>query len=595
MLAIALSAVLLTAPCLTTGFVMDDFVLAVKAGHSAPVRGLPVDPLWLFTFTTGDPARNRLLIEEGVLLPWWTEPAHLNAFFRPLSALTHLLDFRLWPSSAAAMHAHSLFWFAALLLSLGYVYRRVDPSAAQAGFALLLFAIDDAHGATVGWIANRNALICLALGLPALATHHLWASGRSRVAAWLGPLFLAAGLCAGETAISLLGYLIAYAVCVDARPVRTRVLSLMPYLVLLIAHRVLSHELGLGSFGSSAYHEPLREPIAFARALGYNLPVLLSAQLFLPVADLAFWGEVRAHGYLWVWAAITLSALAWLAWPLLRRDRHARFWALGMLLAAVPVSASLPGERLLLAVGVGGSALLARLMVALYQQAHAALRPGAPAFEGVVVPLWHVPVQMHALRVLAALHLLAAPFTLPMRALALEPLAKLSDRMNETLPTKPPFAPTFVIVNAPINALLSYLQVARAVRGTPRPEHFYWLSSSSSDTYVSRIGVHTLRVEQERGFLLRPEETHYRADVHSLPVGTTVALSGMEARVAESTPDGRPKVVDFTFAEPLGSPDLVFGYYEDGDLIPLELPAPDERVRFPAQDFFKTVLEEVVR
>jgi hypothetical protein len=184
---------------------------------------------------------------------------------------------------------------------------------------------------------------------------------------------------------------------------------------------------------------------------------------------------------------------------------------------------------------------------------------------------------------------------LPLRAMTFQPVAKLCDRMNETLPTKPPLARSFVILNAPVNVMLSYLQVARAVRGTARPEHMYWLSSASSDTYVSRIGVHTLRVEQERGFLLRPEETHYRADPRSLPVDSTVALSGMVARVAESTPDGRPKVVDFTFSEPLGAPDQIFGYYEDGDLTPFELPAPGERVLLPAQDFFKMVIEEIFR
>jgi hypothetical protein len=124
------------------------------------------------------------------------------------------------------MHAHSLLWFGALLFALAHVYRRIEPSApALCGFALLLYAIDDAHGATVGWIANRNAIISACLALPALAYHHRWVAEGFRRGAWLAPLWLLLGLCAGETALCIIGSLVAYACCLDARPWRERALS----------------------------------------------------------------------------------------------------------------------------------------------------------------------------------------------------------------------------------------------------------------------------------------------------------------------------------------------------------------------------------
>ena len=101
------------------------------------------------------------------------------------------------------------------------------------------------------------------------------------------------GLCAGEMALCVVGYLAAYALCLDSRRLSTRVWSLVPYVSLFVAHRVLYRVLGLGSFGSSGYHDPLQEPGAFLASLAYNLPLLLSAELFAPIADLAFLGDVR--------------------------------------------------------------------------------------------------------------------------------------------------------------------------------------------------------------------------------------------------------------------------------------------------------------
>jgi hypothetical protein len=123
----------------------------------------------------------------------------------------------------------------------------------------------------------------------------------------------------------------------------------------------------------------------------------------------------------------------------------------------------------------------------------------------------------------------------------------------------------------------------------------YWLTSSSSETRVTRLDAHSLRVEQARGFLLRPEETHYRADVSTLPASASVTLSELQARVVHVLPDGRPQRVDFTFNDPLESARYLFRIYRDGALLPWQMPAPGGSVQLPAQDFFQLVASEVLR
>jgi hypothetical protein len=498
-----------------------------------------------------------------------------------------VFDFHVWPRSAALMHLHSVLWYCVLLLALASVYRTLEPEwPLLTGLGLLLYAIDDAHGATVGWIANRNAIISAALSLPALAAHHrgTLATKGALLQRWLAPVWLVLGLCAGETAICVTGYLCAYALCHDRRGWLVRLLSLAPYALVLLAHRLVYKHFGLGSFGSSAYHDPLREPLAFAAMLAYNLPVLLSAELFVPMADAAFWGDVHGRAVLWCWSLLTLGALAWIMRDLLARDRTARFWALGMLLSAIPVSASLPGERLLVAVGIGAAPLLARVLAAAWGVAQVPLTQ-------LVERGW----QRQLAGVLVVLHVIVAPCVLPLRAYAFEPLARQMDRLDNAIPhTAAVRERTVVVLNAPLNIMLSYAQISRAVRGVPRPEHLYWLSSASSETEVTRVAADTLRVTQTAGFLLRPEETHYRADVY-MPIGTRIERAGMHIEVVDSMPDGRPRSVLFRFDAPLEHARYAFYTYEAGELMPWKPCALAESVSLRAHDFFQLMAAEALR
>ena len=170
-LGIVALALLLAAPALTVGLAADaHFHRLILTG--AP--GLPWSGPWaMFTWADGVPAHARQLMDIG-MIGWWADPAHKLAFARPLTAITHVLDYALWPASPVGMHLHSLAWFALGLWALARLYRRVQPASGGpmlASLTLCLFAIDDAHGLTLAWIANRNALVVLAFGALALDAH----------------------------------------------------------------------------------------------------------------------------------------------------------------------------------------------------------------------------------------------------------------------------------------------------------------------------------------------------------------------------------------------------------------------------------------
>ena len=182
--AIAL-AVALAAPSITTGLSADDWLQRMIAGGQHPVAGLPKSRFDLFSFVGHDRSDTYLQMNAGVL-PWWTDPDVKLAFWRPLTALTHLVDWSLWPASPRAMHVHSLLWFALALLAVAVFYRRFFAAFGEAdgaggralpwaaGLAIVLYALDDAHGPAVGWIANRNAMLAITFALPVMVVHDRW-------------------------------------------------------------------------------------------------------------------------------------------------------------------------------------------------------------------------------------------------------------------------------------------------------------------------------------------------------------------------------------------------------------------------------------
>ena len=105
----------------------------------------------LFAFLPADEDAQAVMRETG-LLPWWSAEGVRANFYRPLAALTHLVDFWLWTDQAFMHHLHSFLW----LVMATWSVRRVVPvfSGLRGGalsLAILFFIVEDAHAIAVGW------------------------------------------------------------------------------------------------------------------------------------------------------------------------------------------------------------------------------------------------------------------------------------------------------------------------------------------------------------------------------------------------------------------------------------------------------------
>src|SRR5690606_24646436 len=126
------------------------------------------------------------------LVPWWTSTNVHIAFWRPLTATTHYLDYALWPDSPWAMHLQQLIWHVVACALAWVLFRRISSSPAAGGTAALGFSLTHLHASAAAWLAHRNAVLVLVFGLACLLAHDRWRRDGWRPGAVLGPLAFAA-------------------------------------------------------------------------------------------------------------------------------------------------------------------------------------------------------------------------------------------------------------------------------------------------------------------------------------------------------------------------------------------------------------------
>jgi hypothetical protein len=190
---------------------------------------------------------------------------------------------------------------------------------------------------------------------------------------------------------------------------------------------------------------------------------------------------------------------------------------------------------------------------------------------------------------LLALHVVAAPLLLPLRAGQMEVFAAAQARGASGIPQDPSIeGRTVVIVAAPTVLFANYVQAERELLGVSRPEHLYVLASASSPIHVERSGDDALLLRPEHGFLYTPLERHYRGK-RPLATGDRVTLSEMTAEIVDASEDGRPLAVRFRLGQGALAP-LVLTWKNDR-FEPMPMPERGKPVTLPEEDFGKILME----
>jgi hypothetical protein len=523
-------ALALCSPALSLGFMTDDH-LHRELGQTTS------DPLSLFKLSATQAAYLRSIGE----LAWWSSPQLSIHFLRPLSALTHLAEFHLWPNAAWAMHLTTGLLYAALCGLAWLLYREFLPDDAHvAAIAALMFAIDEAHAPTVGWISSRNTVLANLFGFAAMLLH---ARSRKLAAARCGPQLLsrqlrlhwgaafcfALALLSAEAGVGVFAYLIAYAVVFERGSLGKRLITLAPEAVMLACWMVVYIA---GEFG--AHHT------SFYRDLSNPAEVLSQGILDLPAWLFALLGPSVIGGAVVLSPAIMRAISLLCVAPLiagiaiaLPRTRENLFFAAGALLSLPIVFTTQPQERLLMTAGFGAFGLIASFISSAAVRASRfarATRWVLIACHFVIAPALFVPGLGQSL-----------PFERGSRAIA-------------AIVREHP-ASQVVIVNLPIELLTLYATtILRDDPAGPQPSSIHQLYAGESPLAVTRIDAQTLEVRAVTGWGTKTIERVFCAEPDLPPSGRKLAFDAIAIGVMENDSAGHPTRVQFKFKDAVDAP-----------------------------------------
>jgi hypothetical protein len=509
-------------PSLWNGLVLDDWWHRRMILEGTGMMGNPKHALDLFSFFADDPVLRAQLIEEGVW-PWWGSGRVHVQFFRPITALTHQLDYAVWPDQPVLMHLHSLVWHAALVVAATALLRRLlEPHIA--GLAALMYALCDGHALATSWLASRSAVVAAFCSVLALIAHDRWRRDGWKLGAWLAPLLFIVSLGAAELAIGALGYLLIHALTFDRR----RPWVLVPYLAIAVAWQLAYRALGYGASGVGIYSDPGGDPLGFVVDLTTRAPVLLFSGFIAPLAD--GWPFMTRTLGLWTagGAALGSAALAVLAWRALAKDRSARLLLFGSCIALVPAAAVVPSDRVLMLFGVGAAGALATFI-------SRAELDESKLVRGVALAL-------------LVRHTLGGAILTPTRSLVPRVFARSIEAASQSAPDDPALAgETLVIVNAPHVFYSNMLPLVRSQLGGTLPARLRVLGTTTRPVSIERPSAGELRLRVEGGYLDRPGDELSWSRSYPRSAGFTLELSDMRFEVLQATADGRPEEIAVKF------------------------------------------------
>ncbi|GAK58713.1 hypothetical protein U27_05688 [Candidatus Vecturithrix granuli] len=588
---LACVGIILTLPALGSGLVFDDYWHSTMFAGRWPWSAEDGSLIGMFSFMDGTLEGSQALKEAGIV-PWWMFDGIKAAFWRPLTELTHWIDYQLWPDAPWLMHVHSLLWFGAAIWLAAKLYRRIIGTVWVAGLAGLLFAVDNTHALPAGFIANRNDLIAACFGILALLAHIRWRQDGWRPGAVWGPLCYTLGLFSKESALAVGAYLFAYTLFLDHSRIRRRVAGFLPYVVITLVWFCAYRYLGFGTqgFGIDFYIDPGRAPLLFLKEVFVRLPMLLLAQFSGPPAEVWAgtyfflpYGKVII-GFL---APGLLGLLGFSVIPLFRYDAVIRFWFVGAILGLTPICAAFPSSRLLFFAGIGLMGIIARVLALWLEQ------PACSPKRHFLKRHFRQQCTHIVCLSLVVIHLILSPLTLFVYTTGLNVAHYLIRYHTSALPYDEDISrKTVVLLNPPTELVGGYASQVKAAHGEPTPAHVWALASCMYAFTLTRIDDRSIEIESGQGLLDTFTGRLLRGPSHPMYVGQRVVLSGMMVEVLALADDWQPARIRVTFSVSLDDPSLLLLYVKNGRLVPYTPPAIGETVSLPSN---RSLFEQIVR
>ncbi len=543
-------------PALRSPFLLDDYLHAAMVEGTFPCKRGIFD---LYDFVND---ADRAVLTERGMITWWADPHLQIRFFRPLASALRWGEHLVLGRNTFLLHLHSFcWWFVAVLGARSLFLRALSTRSAL--LATFIFALAPCHVMPLAWLANREVFMSLAFGTFALNAYIQFRETRRIVSGLLAFVLFTLALLSGEYALSFTGFVLAVELGQHRQSVWRRAVGLVPFFVPTIVYMGARSWLGYGSRGSGYYTDPLRDPVWFLSVAPRRLVTLLANGWMSLDYD-----SFDANTPVWMLLAIAVVGVPLIVVTMrclfveLDAEERRWFWffAIGSLLALLPVIAVSPTPRVLGASMLGVAPLVAMLL----DRAWFVTEP-ARHDRGVFAQ-----IRGLATILLAFAHLVHAPGAAWLSAGRLQDHALEFVEHAESLRARLvlPENPNIVVIRAVINSF--YMPFV--IDPTGRLPVYWRILSQTSHALVIRRGPRTLEIT------VRPEDRIYssgpdhlfRQDHSAMRVGDVATMPGVRITILAVGSAG-PRVVRYEFDRDLDSPTLTW-LAENSDGFVIEKP-----------------------
>jgi len=584
LLALAVAAVLSVQLVPQSTFFGDDYIqLGILEGTTEGIDARPFD---LYSFMDGSAESVRRSMEAGPV-PWFAHPRLKVNFFRPASSALLALDHTIFGLRPWGYRIQAILWYLLIVGVYGIWLRRVQPTVGNgrdveqscgtlgsaALLALFIFAVSDSHWVNVAWTASRWVLVTTALALMGCVAHFRWRYEGWRPGLFLSLILFVLGFLAGELALAVLAYPVAFEIVAPKVKLGQRVRALAPLALVTGAYLVVYKVLGRGAYGGAEYPDPSSDPVGYLVELpGKMLAMFGEVLLWVPAG---WWNSdsLRVHSLAAGAGGLVLIAL--LLAPVFRDGaREIRVLlgrlSLGTVGSMLPLAAGTPGGRNLIVPAIG-AALITGIILYYWWTRSRSWRTVLRWFATVVcLGLGFIHLA------LAPYRWVTGPIELRQNSEWLADLVRSTPYVDEGLPDQ---RTVFLTVHF---AACWNGYFLRSLERLPMPKRWWMLSAADAEHLYHRAAPDRLVLETVGGEMMATRlESMIRSREAPIPVGYEVDLEGMRVRVLDVGRVG-PTRVEFTFDRSLDDPSMVLMAVLDGRLQRVKSPPVGATLRLPS-------------
>ncbi len=427
-------------------------------------------------------------------------------------------------------------------------------------WAALLFAVDDSHGWTVGWLANRNAVLGALFGLAALSRYVRNSRKKSRLWGIDTAVLLLAAYLSSESAAAIPGAIAAYELFLMDRSQKNPVSGFRRWGLSLVVSLgwlgwYIHHRYGI--IHSSTYLNIAHYPLLFLEELPIRFMMIWNS-LFLNYAPSNIWLFLPGRsGFILTLVSFCVSVIVIFTVKIRGEFRRlAAFLLSSMVFSMFIVSMGIVQERSFTIASFFSSGILTiglhELLRREYQN-----RLGKKILGYLLI----------------FLHVIMAALMLPVKSLSPVIMRNAAGIHVPDAVSEADASPEkIIIVHAPFCLTGMYLPFALDLDPEFDTIPTMVLSSGIQPCHVTRMSENALQIECEGGFfnlfsagIFLSPETHFQA-------GERIEFSDVDIIIDSIGENGRPEKVTFIL-ERMRAPDYyLFLRYVGGRFVKYKLP-----------------------